>query len=50
MATTVAYIGAADVRTWAIAKGLTVGARGPLPQNVIDAFNKAHRAKKFKTS
>jgi hypothetical protein len=38
---------AADVRAWARRKGLTVGKRGHLPKDVVAAFNRAHRARKF---
>jgi hypothetical protein len=40
-------VSAAVVRAWARAKGLTVGKRGHLPQEVIEAYNRAHRAKEF---
>lgn len=38
----------ADVRAWAIARGLAVGARGRLSQEVIEAFNSAHRVKEYR--
>lgn len=35
----------AEVRAWAHKTGRTVGARGHLPQGVINAFNRYHRRK-----
>lgn len=35
----------AEVRAWAARKGLPVGSRGHMPQDVYDRFNRAHRAK-----
>lgn len=42
-------VDAGYVREWARKRGLRVGLRGHLPQEVIDAFNKAHRTKHFST-
>ena len=42
-------VSASVVRAWAKARGLTVGERGHLPQSVIDAYNKAHRSKCFRS-
>ena len=47
MTTTYKIVSAAEVRAWALDRGLTVGARGRLSADVIEAFNKAHRVKKF---
>ncbi len=35
---------AAEVRSWATAKGLTASSRGRLSADTVEAFNKAHRA------
>lgn len=40
-------VSASFVRSWARRRGLTVGQRGHLPQNVIQAFNRAHKTKVF---
>lgn len=40
-------VSAAFVRAWARRKGLTVGLRGRLNPNVVEAFNKAHRVKYY---
>lgn len=36
-----------EVRNWAHGKGYVPPARGPLPRNIVDAFNKAHRTKTY---
>lgn len=40
----------ADVRTWAEGKGMTIGARGRLGKNVVEAYNKAHSRRKYVVS
>lgn len=40
-------VSASVVRAWARARGMVVGTRGHLPQDVILAYNRAHRAKVF---
>lgn len=37
----------AFVRAWARKKGFKVGNRGHLPEEVVEAFNKAHRTKRY---
>jgi hypothetical protein len=37
---------APDVRAWAQEQGLTVGARGALPAQVVQAYAKAHRLRR----
>lgn len=37
----------ADVRNWAETKGMTIGARGRLGKNVVEAYNKAHSRRKY---
>lgn len=49
MTRNIELVNAAAVRAWAIEHGLTVGQRGHLPQAVIDAYNKAHRTKRFES-
>lgn len=36
-----------EVRIWAQNKGYAVGSRGRFAADVIEAFNKAHRVKKY---
>lgn len=38
---------ASEVRQWAAKKGYTVGTRGRLGAELRDAFNRAHRSKKY---
>lgn len=38
---------ASTVREWARKKGLQVGTRGHIHKDVVDAFNRAHRAKEY---
>lgn len=41
-------VNAAEVRSWAGSKGLEVAdTRGRLPFAVVDAYNKAHRSKRY---
>jgi hypothetical protein len=37
----------AEVRAWAMKKGLDVNVSGNVPGLVIEAFNKAHRTRQF---
>lgn len=37
---------AREVRAWALKKGIQVGQRGHMPQDVYDRFNRAHRSKR----
>lgn len=37
----------AEVRAWAMKKGYDVNVSGNLPGAVVEAFNKAHRTKRF---
>jgi hypothetical protein len=37
---------APDVRAWAQEQGFTVGARGALPTQVVQAYAKAHRLRR----
>ncbi len=36
----------AEIREWARLKGYDVGERGRLPQDVLTAWNRTHRARK----
>lgn len=45
MATTTTKPTAADVRVWAVERGLAKPSRGRLSTSAIDAYNKAHRNK-----
>ena len=38
---------AADVRAWAILKGLAKATRGKLSRACIEAYNKAHPSRKY---
>jgi hypothetical protein len=40
-------VDAAVVREWANQNGRQVGARGHLPKDVVEAFNRAHRVKVY---
>lgn len=40
-------VSAAFVRAWARRKGFYVGQRGRLDSDVVEAFNKAHRVKRY---
>ena len=40
-------VNANDVRTWARDKGYEVGARGHLPVDVIDRYNRQHRKRRY---
>jgi len=37
----------AEVRAWALAKGLTHGTRGSLPAPVVQAWNRTHRTRSY---
>ena len=41
-------VDAQEVRYWAKGRGFTVGARGRIPADVIEAYNKAHRSKVYR--
>ena len=43
-------VSAADVRDWARREGLTVRERGHIPEDVIAAFNRAHRFVRYESS
>lgn len=45
MAATKAPATATDVREWAAAQGIELGARGRIPGSVIDSFNKGRKGK-----
>lgn len=41
-------VDAQEVRYWAKGRGFSVGTRGRIPADVIEAFNKAHRTKEYR--
>jgi hypothetical protein len=43
----VQQVTASEVRAWARRRGYTVGVRGHLSVQVVEAFNRAHRVKAF---
>lgn len=45
----ITYVDTAYVRQWAREKGLFFGTRGHLPEEVIEAFNKAHKVKRYRS-
>jgi hypothetical protein len=36
-----------EVRAWALKRGMQVNKTGNLPTEVVEAFNRAHRAKQY---
>lgn len=44
---TKAQVSAAEVRDWARQRGFEVGTRGHIRQDVVEAFNRAHRVKEY---
>lgn len=44
---TIEEVDAAYVRAWARKRGYSVGSRGHLPEEVAEAFNRAHRTKRY---
>lgn len=40
----------AQVRAWAVRKGLCSGVRGRLPLSTIEAYNKAHKVRRYDLS
>lgn len=42
-----AKVTASEVRSWALERGLDVGSRGHIRQDIVEAFNRAHRVKEY---